>query len=202
MLVVMRSAVGFLSLVLAGWALVGCGGAKEKPDNTAWETRSGFRAMGGVESDGYDDGGSRRVGFSGFDWLGVRHDLILNPDQKQTASCSCLAVKTGAANDPAFVWRGGRPDINPANLVVAISAFGVDCPGGPANPADRRPSIRAIDRAGKDVVVEIEELPAGRPVATGAVMKPPEPGGHIYVRARGKDLPYARKQGKELCRVK
>ncbi|MFO0555793.1 MAG: hypothetical protein U0271_45875 [Polyangiaceae bacterium] len=197
----MRSAYQ-CAYLLAGavLALAGCGGAQEKPDNTAWETRTGFRQLGAEEP--ADAGASRRLGFSGFDWLGVRHDLIINPDHKQSASCSCLAVRVGSADDPEFVWRGGRPDLNPANMVLAISAFGVDCPDGAANPADRRPSIRAVDRAGKDIVVEIEELPPGRPIATGAVMKPLEPGGHIYIRPRSKALPYARPSGKELCRVK
>ena len=50
--------------------------------------------------------------------------------------------------------------------------------------------------------MEIEELPPDRPVATGAIMRPLEAGGRLYVRPRNKNLPYAKLVGKELCRVK
>ncbi len=200
MLSAMRSVA--LSLLALSCALaLGCGGAREKPDNAAWETRQGFRQLG-VDDNGEVDISSRSVGYSGFDWVGVRHDLQLAPDRETKEACSCLAVSVGDPSDSQFVWRGPRPDLNPSNLAVAISAFGVECPGGAANKADRRPSIRAVDRVGRDIVVEIEELPPDRPVATGAIFKPLEMGGHIYVRPRTKNLPYAKVTGKELCRVK
>lgn len=195
----MRLAVLLSALAFAS-ALAGCGGANEKPDNAAWETRKGFRSIG-VDDSGEIDV-SRSLGYAGFDWVGVRHDLALNPDRKQTATCSCLAIEVGSPDDPKFVWRGARPDLNPANLALAVSAFGVDCPGGASNPADRRPSIRAVDRAGRDLVVEIEELPPDRPIATGAIIHPLEPGANIYVRPRTRGLPYAKVPGKDLCRVK
>ena len=183
-------------------AVLGCGGSNEKPDNTAWETRQGFR-MPGVNEEGEVDFAAKSTRFSGFDWVGVRHDLSINPNLEQkTPDCTCLAVEGGDPSDPRFVWRGPRPDLNPVNVAVAVSAFNVDCPGGPANKADRRPSIRAVDRVGKDVVIEIEELPADRPVATGAIMRPVEPGGNLYVRPRNKNLPYAKISGRQLCRVK
>lgn len=189
-----------LTLALCSLAAAACGGSREKPDNTAWETRKGFRSLG-VDEQGEIDV-ARNVGYGGFDWVGVRHDLALNPDKKHPAKCSCLAVEVGSPNDGKFVWRGARPDLNPANLAVAVSAFGVDCPGGAANPADRRPSIRAVDRVGRDLVIEIEELPPDRPIATGAIIHPMEMGGSVFVRPRTKGLPYAKIAGKELCRVK
>lgn len=198
----MRSKLVLVPLLLIG-ALAGCGGSQEKPDNTAWTTRSGFRSLGVDESGEIDVSRSLGgLGYGGFDWVGVRHDLAINPDRKQTAACTCLAVEVGHPEDTRFVWRSVRPDLNPVNVAIGISAFGVECPGGAPNPADRRPSIRAVDRVGKDIVVEIEELPPDRPIATGAIMRPPDQGGHVYVRARNKNLPYARHTGKDLCRVK
>jgi hypothetical protein len=180
--------------------LAACGGSQEKPDNTAWQTREGYRSLG-VDDTGEIDT-SKTLGYSGFDWHGVRHDLILNPDKPQKSTCACLAVEVGDPNEEKFVWRGAKPDFNRVNMAIAVSAFGVECPGGAPNPADRRPSIQAVDRVGKDIVVIIEELPPDRPIATGAIFKPPEPGGHIYVRPRKKELPYARMSSKDLCRVR
>lgn len=192
-----------LCLVLGGLgaALVmsACGGAREKADNSTWETREGFRSLG-IDDYGEIDA-SRSLGGSLFNWVGVRHDLILNPDRPQKAACSCLAVEVGSPDDSRFAWRSSRPDLNHANMAVAVSAFGVECPGGAPNPADRRPSIQAVDRVGKDVVIVIEELPPDRPIATGAIIRPPDHGGHLYVRPRKKELPYARMATREYCRV-
>jgi hypothetical protein len=119
-------------------AVLGCGGSNEKPDNTAWETRQGFR-MPGVNEEGEVDFAAKSTRFSGFDWVGVRHDLAINPNLEQkTPECSCLAVEMGDPNDPRFVWRGPKPDLNPVNVAIAVSAFNVDCPGGSANKADLR----------------------------------------------------------------
>lgn len=196
----MRQTSALLGTLLLSTAL-GCGGAEERPDNTAWETRKGFRMLG-VNDEGEIEVDQSTTLFSGFDWVGVRHDLAIDPTREQKAACTCLAVEMGDPSDARFVWRGPKPDLNPINVAVAISAFNVECPGGPANKADRRPSIRAVDRVGKDVVIEIEELPPDRPVATGAIMRPLESGGRLYVRPRNKNLPYAKLSGKELCRVK
>ncbi len=190
-----------LSLMLCAATVLGCAGPKQKPDNTAWQTRSGFRSLG-VDERGEIDV-SRTLGPGGiFDWVGVRHDLILNPDKKQTPACSCLAVEVGDPGEDRFTWRNGMPEINHYNWAIAVSAFGVECPGGAANPADRRPSIQAVDRVGSDVVVVIEELPPDRPIATGAIIRPPDHGGHVYVRPRYKTLPYAKTSTRELCRVR
>jgi len=143
------------SLVLVSALAAACGGAKQKPDNASWETRQGFRSLG-VDDSGEIDV-TRTLGPGGtFDWVGVRHDLILNPDKKQTPVCSCLAVEVGDPGEEKFVWRAARPEMSHYNWAIAVSAFGVECPGGSANPADRRPSIQAVDRVGHDVVVVIE----------------------------------------------
>jgi hypothetical protein len=191
------------ALAMAGLIALGCGGGRDNPDNTAWETRKGFQSVGTDESGEVETGGSRSVLHDSMQgWVGVRHDLGLNPSKKPASSCACLGVSVGGPDDDAFIWRGARPDVNPSFVALAITAAVPECPGGPANASDRRASISAIDRKGKDVFVEVEDLPADRPIASGAIIHPLEPGGHVYVRPRNKKIPYAKISGKELCRVK
>jgi hypothetical protein len=194
------SPLRFLAVGSLVWAL-GCGGARENPQDAAWETREGFRMMGLDESDQVDVSAAKSL-YSGFDWVGVRHDLSVNPASKTSVTCSCLRVELGDPGEARFNWRGPRPDLNPVNQAVAISALGVDCPGGATNEADRRPSIRGVERVGNDTVIEIEELPPDRPIATGAIIRPLDPAGHLYIRPRSKSLPYAKISGRELCRIK
>lgn len=184
-------------------ATLGCGGGQDNPDNTAWETRKGFHSMGTDESGEIETGGSRSLLHGSTQgWVGVRHDLVISPKEKPQSSCACLGVSVGGPDDETFEWRGARPEVNPAFMAVAITAVVSECPGGPANPSDRRASISAIDRKGKDVFIEVEDLPADRPIASGAILHPLEPGGHVYIRPRNKRIPYGKISGKELCRVK
>jgi hypothetical protein len=197
----MRRLVSVLLLALG--VSSGCGGSGEKPDNSAWETRKGWKNIGTDESGEVDTSGSKSILHGGHNWTGVRHDLAIAPEKvSEAGTCSCLAVAVGHPNDGNFVWRGPRPEVNTSNMAVAITAMVPECPGGAPNPADRRASISAVDRIGKDVVVEVEEVPSDRPLATGAIISPLEPGGHVYIRPRNKKVPYARRKGKELCRVK
>ncbi len=195
--------VSFVALLGTSLVVAGCGGSNGKPDNTAWETRKGFHSLGTDQSGEIDMSGSRSLGHSSLaGWVGVRHDLGLNPERKPDSSCACLGVSVGSPDDGSFVWRGPRPEVNPSYVALAITAVVPECPGGPANPADRRASISAIDRRGKDVFVEVEDLPVDRPIASGAIIHPLEPGGHVYVRPRNKNVVYGKVTGKELCRVK
>jgi len=196
-----RAVLG-LALLLGALPLVACGGSQDKPDNAAWETRKGYQALGHNDQGEVEMGGTRTLdGGGGFDWTGVRHDLGMNLTKSDGAQCGCLAVEVGSPDSDQFVWRNVKPDIHGSKLAVAISAMKVECPGGAANPADRRPSISAVERKGKDVFVEIEESTADRPVASGAIIQSLEPGGHIYVRPRNKSIPYAQPKSHELCRV-
>ena len=182
--------------------LSACASTQEQPDNTGWETRDGLRGLG-VDESGEVETSDARVMKPTLEsgWTGVRHDLALNPAKKHAAVCSCLAVGFGSPNDSTFVWRGPRPAIEGEKQAVAISAAGLDCPGAPAEEA-RRPSIAAIEQRGADVVVEIEEVPSDRPLATGAILAPIAPNGHLYVRQRSAKLPYAKANGRDLCRVR
>jgi hypothetical protein len=49
--------------------------------------------------------------------------------------------------------------------------------------------------------VEIEEITVDRPVASGAIINPPDHGGGIYVRPRTNRLPYARPSSGSLCKA-
>lgn len=193
-----RVAPAVLSVLL----VTACAGTQEQPDNTGWETRAGLQGLG-VDERGEVETSDARVVKPSLDsgWTGVRHDLALNPAKKHAAVCSCLAVGVGTPNDSTFVWRGPRPTIEGDKQAVAISAAGLDCPGAPA-PEARRPSIAAIEQRGADVIVEIEEVPSDRPLATGAILAPIPPNGHLYVRQRNAKLPYAKPNGRDLCRVR
>jgi hypothetical protein len=134
-------------------------------------------------------------------WVGVRQDLIMSPAVPHTETCTCLAVAVGPINDKRFAWQNGAPPAEPELLAATISAHGVSCPGGAADENARRPSISGVEREGPDVIIEVEELPQGRPLATGAVFVRPGPNGAVYVRGRSNKLPYARPVGDKLCRV-
>jgi hypothetical protein len=114
-------------------------------------------------------------------WLGVRHDLMLSKGPHE-AHCNCLAVEVGPPTDPRFFWMGGSPDVGDSALAVAIDGRGVACPGGDPDDRRRRPSISGVFVEGEDVVVEVEDLTQGRPLASGAIIPKPGPKGAIYMR--------------------
>lgn len=132
-------------------------------------------------------------------WLGVRPDVMIAPAAPHEASCNCLAVHVGGAKDSAFQWQNDVPHVGSDARVIAVSTRGVPCsdPG-----AKGRASISAVDRDGSDVIVEIEELAEGRPIASGAIIPAPAPGGSIYVRSKGRDVPYARGPAGGRCKVR
>ncbi len=133
--------------------------------------------------------------------LGARHDLRLAPDKK-TPVCSCLAVALGAPTDPSFAWEGAPPAIDPDNqLVVAVSSDGIACPK--AKPNSLGASYWGYRVNGNDVFVIVENAHLGRPITAGAVIPKPGPGGQVYVRPGGKDVPYGRPlvSGDKLCKL-
>jgi hypothetical protein len=133
--------------------------------------------------------------------LGVRHDLMLSPSP-HPARCACLAAEVGSPADPSFFWTGGAPDLGSNALAVAIGARGVDCPGGIPDETRRRPSISAVDQENNDIIIEVEDLPQGRPLASGAVIPPPGAGGSIYIRQRQAGQVYARGAPGGRCKVR
>jgi hypothetical protein len=133
--------------------------------------------------------------------VGVRHDLMLAKVAHEPR-CSCLAVEVGPPKDSRFFWMGSPPAVSGDTVTIAIGAQGVACPNGDPDERRRRPSISAVDRESEDVIVEIEDLPEGRPLASGAIIPVPGPRGSIYVRPRGAGVIYGRSPGAGRCKVK
>jgi hypothetical protein len=134
-------------------------------------------------------------------WLGVRHDLMLS-NAPHEARCTCLSAEVGPPKDPRFFWIGSAPDIGDNAVAIAIGSRGVACPNGDPDDRRRRPSISAVDVEGEDVLVEVEDLAMGRPLASGAIIPRPGPKGSIYLRPRRGGTLYGRSLGGEgRCRV-
>lgn len=134
--------------------------------------------------------------------VGVRHDLMLSNAAHPTR-CSCLAAEVGQPGDARFFWTGGPQAVPPDALVIAIGARGVGCPGGSPDDTRRRPSISAVDQENDDIVVEVEDLPFDRPLASGAVIPKPGPRGAIYIRPRDRNVIYGRGgPGATACKVR
>ncbi|WP_433930095.1 hypothetical protein AB3662_39875 [Sorangium cellulosum] len=201
--------------LLSGVVLAACGGNQHAGAAAFWEgdtvepsrpqeqdgakQKAPRRAFG--TPDDYGGAAAMPQERGAASWVGVRHDLALASAASPKERCSCLAVEVAEARDPRFQWAAGAPETGADTLAVALSARGVSCPGGPADEERRRPSISAVDQEGNDIVIEVEELPPGRPLAMGAVIPRPAPGGAIYVKARSAAVPYARAAGGARCKV-
>jgi hypothetical protein len=108
----------------------------------------------------------------------------------------------GDAKSPQFFWMGSPPRVDEDATVIAIGAQGVSCPGGNPDEHRRRPSISAVDQENDDIIVEIEDLPEGRPLASGAVIPKPGPRGGVYVKPSEPSVFYGRGPNRYRCRVK
>jgi hypothetical protein len=132
--------------------------------------------------------------------LGVRHDLMLS-NAPHPERCTCLSVEVGRPADARFFWAGGAPDVGPDALIIALGARGIPCPGGDPDDRRRRPSISAVEQLGEDIVVEVEDLPEGRPLASGAIIPRAGARGGIYVVPRRGNALYGRAPAGGRCRV-
>lgn len=186
--------------LLLGLASLACGGA-QRADDSDWtpEPQNKQKRLRVTESLGSAQPLEPEKGPSAV--LGVRHDLMLGNGPHE-ARCSCLSVEIGRPGDAKFFWAGGAPDISPDALTFAIGARGIACPGGDPDDRRRRPSISAVEQAGDDIFIEIEDLPEGRPLASGAIIPRPGPRGSIYVHPRRGNLIYGRNPGVARCRVR
>lgn len=143
-------------------------------------------------------------------FIGVTPDLTLAPTDHRTPSCMCLAVGFGQPGDSAFRWQGGVPGADEGTMAVAISGDGVPCDWKPKGKGRAKkqesepliPSIAAVESSGNDVVVTVEAAHLGRPIAHGAMIQRPGPGGALVVRGRGR-VPFGRPAdgGKGTCRI-
>jgi hypothetical protein len=191
----------FLVPLILGLASIACGGA-QRADDADWTPEVQRKqkrlrvteTLGGREAPETADRGPAAV-------LGVRHDLMLS-NTPHDARCSCLSVEVGRPDEPRFFWAGGAPEVAPDALAFAVGARGIACPGGDPDDRRRRPSISAVDQDGDDIIVEIEDLPEGRPLASGAIIPRPGARGSIYIRPRRGNLVYGRNPGVARCRVR
>ena len=191
-----------LLLLLVTLVPIACGGAQRNsdadwsPDPQPKGTRlRETEALNAAQLDPFEGGRSRAP-------LGVRHDLMLSKGP-HAARCNCLAVEVGPSKDRAkFFWLGSPPDTGQDATVVAIGANGIACPNGPPDERLRRPSISAVDFNGEDVIIEVESLAEGRPLASGAVIPKPGTRGGIFIRAHRNNPVYGRSAGVGRCRIR
>jgi hypothetical protein len=115
-------------------------------------------------------------------YLGVVPDLSLARASTRAPACRCLAVGYGSPADPKFAWQMGPPRVEPGTMAVAIAADGVSCSAPGYAPL--RASIAAVERAGDDIVVVVENVKEGRPAMHGALVVSPGGKGVLVVRAR------------------
>jgi len=115
-------------------------------------------------------------------YLGVVSDLSLARASTRAPACRCLAVAYGPPADPKFAWQMGPPRVEPGTMAVAIAADGVACSAPGYAPL--RASISAVERAGDDIVVVVENVKEGRPAMHGALVVAPSGKGALVVRAR------------------
>ncbi|MBK8253596.1 MAG: hypothetical protein IPK82_13130 [Polyangiaceae bacterium] len=187
-------------------ALAGCGGEQNWTRDSSWQGEDPS-ARQTSRADAYEDEthtlppGSTTSKPDALTWFGVRHDLSMNPTAPRTPACGCLAVETGMPGKQAFLWDGQIPQIGPDALALAVSARGFPCPAEP-DESKRRPSISGVERDGDNVIVEIEDLPEGRPLALGALIPKPGPNGSLFLVPRDRKMKYLPQGTNNRCKVK
>lgn len=196
------SVLGALGLALL--APVGCGGDQSWTVDSNWQGAAPIAQPGsttlGDETHTLTPA-SQASQSDAQTWFGVRHDLSMKAGAPRTPACGCLAVEVGMPGKQAFQWDGQVPTIGPDATVVAISASGVPC-AAEADEGKRRASISAVDRDGDDVLIEIEDLPEGRPLALGAIVPKPGPNGALYVQPRDSKVRWVPQGAAKKCRVR
>lgn len=195
---------GLALLMVTQLALFSCGGSQRPANDDAWSTEADAAAahpLRGVQQLAAEEASPTPTAAKETAMVGVRPDLSVAKSAPRAESCSCLVVQAGPPGSSNFAWQNGSPKTEPGVLAVAVDAQGVSCEGGPPE-ANRHPSISAVDRQSGDVIIEIEELKAGRPLAPGALVPAPAAGRSIYVRPKSKSLPYAKPDAQgALCKV-
>lgn len=178
---------------------LGCGGAQHSsPSESGWSEDLGDPSMQPLEGrEGPERSSDGPTPISAPPTtppteMRVRHDLMMAKDSPREANCSCLAIVVAdAPTDPRLMWIDAPPKLEADVAIVAVSDKGIACPGLPAD-TNERPSISGVEREGPDVVVVIEHLPPGRPIASGAVIPKPGSGGAVYVKPKGAKVLYGR----------
>jgi hypothetical protein len=187
------------------FALAGCGGEQSWTIDSSWQGEEGSRRQTS-RLDPYENETHTLAPAAGpapdaVTWFGVRHDLSMKPGTPRQAACGCIALESGMPGKQAFLWAGDAPSIGSDAVVVAISVRGVECPAEP-DEEKRRASISGVERDGDDVIIEVEELPEGRPLALGAIIPKPGANGGLFLKPRDKKVRYLPQGADKRCRVK
>jgi hypothetical protein len=189
-----------------GLSLAGCGGDQSWTIDSSWQGEDGARQQT-TRLDPYE-GDTQTLAPAAASavpdaqtWFGVRHDLSMKPGTPRQPVCGCVSVEMGMPGKQAFLWDGEVPVIGSDAVVVAVSVRGVDCPVEP-DETKRRVSISGVEREGDDVLIELEELPEGRPLALGAIIPKPGPSGALYLQPRDKKMRYLPQGAARRCKVK
>jgi LSD1 subclass zinc finger protein len=207
----MRPSPLVLCLGLASLPLLGCGGTHKAVEDE-WSAASEMpeeksrplhetETLNAAPHEASSIPGAPGWGGSASALLGVRHDLMLSKGA-HPVRCACLSAEVGPAADPSFFWTGGAPGLGPNAVAFAIGARGIDCPGGDPDESRRRPSISAVDEENNDIIIEVEDLPEGRPLASGAIIPQPGAGRSIYIRQRRAGQVYAKGAPGGRCKVR
>ena len=194
---IMRVAYMFYVATLA--LSVGCGGAQQSsPAESGWSDDLADPSVQPLEgSDNPERRSDAPSPMTGAPTtqpteMRVRHDLMMAKSAPHEANCSCLSIAVAQApTDRRLMWIDAPPKLEADVAVVVMSDKGIACPGLPAE-ATVRPSISGVERDGPDVVIVVENLPQGRPIASGAVIPKPGPGGSVYVKPKGPKVLYGR----------
>lgn len=192
-------------LIGLGLSLAGCGADQNWTKDSSWEGEEGSRRQT-TRLDPYDNEtqtlapAAASATPDALTWFGVRHDLSMKPGTPRQPVCGCVSVEVGMPGKQAFLWDGAVPLIGPDALVVAVSVRGVECAAEP-DETKRRASISGVERDGDDVILEIEELPEGRPMALGAIIPKPGPSGALFLQPRDKKVRWLPQGAGKRCKV-
>lgn len=187
----MRSCRWFLALV----ALSGCAAQSENYDDKDWTVDHGKEDGAWREAESLFGESEAQVDNFNYEPRSVRHDLTMKPQAPADARCGCMDVAAGQPGQTKFAWAGDQPPVSPNDMVIALRPQA--CQGAASGS---RPSIKAVDKRGKDVVVVIEELVVNRPQQLGAIIPRPLQAGELYV-APAAAGPYGRGAQGGACRV-
>lgn len=194
---IMRLAHLFVAITFA--LPIGCGGAQSPPPSeSGWSDDLSDPSMQPLEgSDNPERRSDAPMPITAAPTtqpteMRVRHDLMMAKNAPHEANCSCLSIVVAQApTDARLMWIDAPPKLEGDVAVVAMSSQGITCPGLSAD-TNTRPSISGVERDGADVIIVVEDLPQGRPVASGAVIPKPGPGGSVYVKPKGPKVLYGR----------
>jgi hypothetical protein len=195
-----------LALIGLGLALAGCGGDQNWTQDASWQGEDGSRRQTS-RLDPYENDtqtlapAAASVTPDALTWFGVRHDLSIKPEAPRQPTCGCVAVEMGMPGKQAFLWDGQVPVIGADAAVVAVSVRGVECAAEP-DESKRRASISGVERDGEDVIIELEQLPEGRPLALGAIIPKPGTNGALFLQPRDKKVRWLPQGAAKRCKVK